>query len=96
MEHAEKLSITLTPQMAKLVRDSVASGRFASASEVIRDAMRAWQQKEKEHEEAIASIRARVQASLDDPRPPMPMKEAFEQLHKRIEHQKASRRDSAA
>jgi antitoxin ParD1/3/4 len=69
MEHAEKLSITLTPQMAKLVRDSVASGRFASASEVIRDAMRAWQQKEKEHEETIASIRARVRASLDDPRP---------------------------
>jgi antitoxin ParD1/3/4 len=69
MKHAEKLSITLTPQMAKLVRDSVASGRFASASEVIRDAMRAWQQKEQEHEETIASIRARVQASLDDPRP---------------------------
>ncbi len=96
MEHAEKLSITLTPQMAKLVRDNVASGRFASASEVIRDAMRAWQRIEKEHEEAIASIRAKVQASLDDPRPPMPMKEAFEQLYKHIERQKASRRDTAA
>lgn len=40
MENAEKLSITLTPHLAKLVRDSVASGRFTSASEVIRDAMR--------------------------------------------------------
>ena len=78
MEPAEKLSITLTPHLAKLVRDSVASGRFASASEVIRDAMRVWQLREQEHEEVIASIRARVRASLDDPRPPMPAKEAFE------------------
>ncbi len=69
MEPAEKLSITLTPHFAKLVRDSVDSGRFASASEVIRDAMRVWQQREKEHDEVIASIRARVQASLDDKRP---------------------------
>lgn len=69
MEPAEKLSITLTPHFAKLVRDSVESGRFASASEVIRDAMRVWQLREQEHEEVIASIRARVQASLDDKRP---------------------------
>ena len=69
MEPAEKLSITLTPHLAKLVRDSVESGRFASASEVIRDAMRVWQLREKEHEEVIASIRARVRASLDDTKP---------------------------
>lgn len=96
MEHAEKLSITLTPQMAKLVRDSVASGRFASASEVIRDAMRAWQQKEKEHEETIASIRARVQASLDDPRPPLPLDEAFDEVLDRISRIKAQRQADAA
>ena len=96
MEHAEKLSITLTPHLAKLVRDSVESGRFASASEVIRDAMRVWQLREKEHEEVIASIRARVRASLDNANSPMPMKEAFEQLDKRIERHKAVRRDAAA
>jgi antitoxin ParD1/3/4 len=96
MEHAEKLSITLTPQMAKLVRDSVASGRFASASEVIRDAMRAWQQKEREHEEAIASIRARVQASLDDPRPLLTGKQVMESLKKRYDVALESLRDKAS
>jgi antitoxin ParD1/3/4 len=96
MQHAEKLSITLTPQLAKLVRDSVASGRFASASEVIRDAMRAWQQKEKEHEEAIASIRARVQASIHDPRPSLPLDAAFEEVMDRISQIKAQRQADAA
>jgi antitoxin ParD1/3/4 len=96
MDQAEKLSITLTPHLAKLVRDSVASGRFASASEVIRDAMRVWQQKEQEHEEVIASIRARVQASLDDPRPPLPLSEVLEKIDKRIERHKAARHDAAA
>ena len=91
MEHAEKLSITLTPQMAKIVRDSVASGRFASASEVIRDAMRVWQQREKEHEEVIASIRARVQASLDDPGASLPLDEAFNEVRGRISMIKAQR-----
>jgi antitoxin ParD1/3/4 len=96
MERAEKLSITLTPQMAKLVRDSVSSGRFASASEVIRDAMRAWQQKEKEHEEAIASIRARVQASLDDPSPLLTGKQVMESLRKRYDAALESLHDKAS
>lgn len=96
MDQAEKLSITLTPHLAKLVRDSVASGRFASASEVIRDAMRVWQLREKEHEEVIASIRARVQASLDDPRAPLPLDAAFEEVRERISNIKAQRQADAA
>ena len=96
MEHAEKLSITLTPHLAKLVRDSVESGRFASASEVIRDAMRVWQQREKEHEEVIASIRARVRASPDDTKPPLPLEEAFDEVRDRISTIKARRQADAA
>jgi antitoxin ParD1/3/4 len=96
MENAKKLSITLTPHLAKLVRDSVESGRFASASEVIRDAMRLWQLREQEHEETIASIRARVQASLDDPRPLLTGKQVMESLKKRYDLALESLHDKAS
>ena len=39
---AEKLSITLPVEMAQLVRDKVKSGAYGSNSEVIREALRAW------------------------------------------------------
>ncbi|HJQ56100.1 MAG TPA: type II toxin-antitoxin system ParD family antitoxin [Vineibacter sp.] len=75
MQPAEKISITLPPDMVRLIRDKVASGAYASTSEVIRDAMRVWQRHEEEHAERIAAIRARLQRSMDDPRPDIPAEE---------------------
>lgn len=43
MANVEKLSVTLTEAQAKLVRHAVKSGEFATTSEVIREALRAWQ-----------------------------------------------------
>ncbi len=42
MGTVEKISIALPPDMVKLVRDAVESGEYASSSEVIREALRAW------------------------------------------------------
>jgi len=69
MQPAEKISITVTPEMLRLVRESIEAGEYASTSEVIRDAMRLWQRRREEHAEAIKSIKARIRRSLDDPRP---------------------------
>ena len=41
-QNAEKLSITLPAEMAKLVREKVSSGAYGSNSEVIREALRGW------------------------------------------------------
>jgi len=69
MEAAEKLSVTVTPAMARMIREKVEDGSYGSASEVIRAALRAFQREEDEHAERMASIRARVKASLEDKRP---------------------------
>jgi antitoxin ParD1/3/4 len=45
MATVEKISITLTRDMAALVREAVESGEYASSSEVIRDALRDWKAK---------------------------------------------------
>ena len=49
MEPAEKLSVTVTPTQARLIRRKVEDGSFGSASEVIRAALRAFQREEEEH-----------------------------------------------
>jgi len=57
----EKLSISVTGEHARLINDAVASGDYASTSEVIRDALRAWKAKRvlgQIWDEGVASGRA--------------------------------------
>jgi len=63
MEPVEKLSVTVTPAMARLIREKVEDGSYASTSEVVRAALRAFQREEEQHAERLASIKARVKAS---------------------------------
>jgi antitoxin ParD1/3/4 len=69
MDQAEKLSVTVTSAQARRIRERVESGEYASASEVIREGLRSLERSDEEHRERIEGIRARIQASLDDPRP---------------------------
>ena len=57
MSKIERLSIALTPELAAVVRDAVQSGDYASTSEVIRDALRAWTHKRDDRAATIAHYR---------------------------------------
>lgn len=46
MQAAEKLSITLPTDMVRTIRAKVQGGMYASNSEVIREAMRGWLERE--------------------------------------------------
>jgi antitoxin ParD1/3/4 len=82
MDQAEKISITITSDMLRTIRKSVESGEYASTSEVLRDAMRVWQRQRQEDAERLAAIRARIERSFDDPRPPVRLEEAFGRIEK--------------
>ena len=45
--NAEKLSITLPAEMVRVIREKVASGAYGSNSEVIRDALRGWLERDR-------------------------------------------------
>lgn len=96
MEPAEKLSVTITPAQARLIREKVENGSFGSASEVIRAALRAFQREEEEHAERIASIKARIKASVENPRPPVPIEEAFDRVRKQVKELARRGNDSAS
>ncbi|RUW58864.1 type II toxin-antitoxin system ParD family antitoxin [Mesorhizobium sp. M7A.F.Ca.US.008.03.1.1] len=42
MATVEKVSVALSPELLEMVKDAVDSGRYGSASEVIREALREW------------------------------------------------------
>ncbi|WP_105401655.1 MULTISPECIES: type II toxin-antitoxin system ParD family antitoxin [Neorhizobium] len=58
MANVEKVSVSMTPQHAELLRDAVKSGAYASGSEVVREAMRDWSAKWMQKREDIAKLRA--------------------------------------
>ena len=60
--NAEKLSITLPAEMVRVIRDKVASGAYGSNSEVIRDALRAWLERDRR----LAALDGAIAAGLAD------------------------------
>lgn len=48
MSKVEKVSVALTDDILASVRAAVASGDYASTSEVVRDALRAWRERQAE------------------------------------------------
>ena len=63
-----KLSISVTDAHAKLIEEAVESGQFASASEVVRAALRTWTSEARLGalwDEGIASGRADPQLTME-------------------------------
>jgi antitoxin ParD1/3/4 len=84
MEPAEKLSITLPADMARMVRSKVEGGAYASNSEVIREALRLWQEREALKTQRLDEIRQQIADSISDPRPSLPatrVKKRIRALH---------------
>jgi antitoxin ParD1/3/4 len=50
-------NIALTPHFDRFVQSSVDSGRYQSASEVVRDALRLLENREQERREAVQRLR---------------------------------------
>ena len=80
MRPAEKLSITLPAEMARMVREKVEGGAYASNSEVIREALRTWQEREATKTQRLDEIRQKIAESVNDPRPSLTAEEVSKRL----------------
>ena len=58
------MNVSLTPQLEKLVQKKVDSGRYTSASEVVREALRLLEKKDQRDAERESALKA-FQAELD-------------------------------
>ena len=66
MSTVERMTITLTAEMAQLVKGAVSGGEYASSSEIVREALRDWRHKKELQAQALQALRADVGAGLDD------------------------------
>ncbi len=66
MSDIERVTITLTAELAKGVRTAVSSGDYASSSEVIRDALREWSLRRARQREELRGLRAEIRKGVAD------------------------------
>lgn len=59
------MNVNLTPHLEELVRSKVASGLYNSASEVVRDALRLMEEKDRIRNLRLEQLRAEIQRGLD-------------------------------
>jgi antitoxin ParD1/3/4 len=63
------MTIALTPQLEALIAEKIASGRYQSASEVIREALRLLEETERLEAIKLTALRRDIQAGLDSGEP---------------------------
>lgn len=56
------MNVSLTPELERFVQEKVKSGRYLSASEVIREALRLMEERDKIRELRLAKLQAEINA----------------------------------
>jgi antitoxin ParD1/3/4 len=59
------MNISLAPELERLVSEKVKSGRYASASEVVREGLRLLEGQEEVRQHRLAEIRQKIDRGLD-------------------------------
>ena len=91
MAVSKTIEVALGAQQADVQR-RIASGYYEDASDVIRDALHALDERDAMLD---AQLRADVKASMDNDRPGIPIDEAFKRARARIaQYAKANGRDT--
>lgn len=85
MSQVEKVSIALSPELLRAVKDAVGSGAYGSASEVVREALREWQLRKPLREAEVERLRKAWQDGIESgPMSPLDMDEIKRKLHARL------------
>ena len=59
------MNISLTPQLEEMVKRKVASGLYGSASEVMREALRLLEERDRLHAMRLEELRAEIKKGLE-------------------------------
>jgi len=67
MSKLERITVTMPAEMAAKLRAAVEEGSYATSSEIVREAVRAWVEKEERREVALSTFRAEIEKGLAGP-----------------------------
>jgi antitoxin ParD1/3/4 len=90
----DKISIALPRDLVTDIKDAVETGEYATASEVVRDALRDWRAKRNAPALSLADLRKAVLPALAslDRGEGIPAEDVFARLRKKYAAQKAQKK----
>lgn len=59
------MHVSLTPRLEALIREKVESGLYGNASEVVREALRLMELRDRDHQSKLDDLRAAIQEGID-------------------------------
>ena len=59
------MNVSLTPELERFVQSRVASGRYQTASEVVREGLRLLEEREQSRETVIQELRAKIRRGIE-------------------------------
>jgi antitoxin ParD1/3/4 len=94
MATRETVNISLSPELNAFLRGRVKSGRYQTTSEVVREALRLLQYQERQREESLKQLKAKLQrgaaqATRDEL---LDGNEVFQELRELIEERRRAKR----
>ena len=90
------MNVSLTPELEQLIHNKVATGLYLSASEVVRDALRLLDERDKLQAMKFEELRREIQVGIDqaDRGEMVDGPELFERLKKQVGSAKSKGRDA--
>jgi antitoxin ParD1/3/4 len=92
MAGVAKVSVALTQELHDLVQDAVATGDYASTSEVVREALRDWKDRRQRKQESIRELRRLWDEGIaSGPAAPLDIEAIKKEGRRRLERERAGR-----
>ncbi|MEH2399766.1 type II toxin-antitoxin system ParD family antitoxin [Nostoc sp.] len=60
------MNISLTPELEQLVKDKVSSGKYHSVSEVMGEALRLLEERDRIRDQRLAELKAKIQIGIEE------------------------------
>ena len=79
------MNVSLTPELEKLVERKVKTGRYQTASEVVREALRALEERDQIMALRLAELRKEVQKGMKGKMTPFDAEETKRETRRRID-----------
>jgi antitoxin ParD1/3/4 len=86
-------SYSIGKHFEEFIASLIASGRYSTASEIIRDGLRIIEEREQRREAKLEWLRAEIQKGLDSPSEEVDIKELIEDVKARGRQRLAAERD---
>jgi len=78
MGKLERITVTMPEEMAAKLREAVESGKYATTSEIVREALRGWNEHQERQQAALEKLRELIDEGLQGPG--LPAEEVFADL----------------